>query len=61
MTRPCKISVIMHCFNHGEFLSEAVGSVTNIQREDIELIVVDDGSGPMTERLEKWIRFARRG
>jgi glycosyltransferase involved in cell wall biosynthesis len=34
----------MPCFNHGEFLPEAVASVKKIQREDIELIVIDDGS-----------------
>lgn len=44
MTRPCKVSVIMPCFNHGEFLPEAVASVKSIKRDDIELIVVDDGS-----------------
>src|SRR5579862_4980892 len=44
MNKSCKMSVIMPCFNHGEFLSEAVTSVSNIKRDDIELIVVDDGS-----------------
>jgi glycosyltransferase involved in cell wall biosynthesis len=44
MSKSCKISVVMPCFNHGEFLPEAVASVTNIKRDDIELIVVDDGS-----------------
>jgi glycosyltransferase involved in cell wall biosynthesis len=34
----------MPCFNHGEFLLEAVRSVIKIKRDDIELIVVDDGS-----------------
>jgi glycosyltransferase involved in cell wall biosynthesis len=34
----------MPCFNHGQFLAEAVRSVTDIKRDDIELIVVDDGS-----------------
>ena len=34
----------MPCFNHGEFLAEAVASVTGIGRDDVELIVVDDGS-----------------
>ena len=43
MSEPC-ISVVIPCFNHGEFLAEAVASVTNIKRDDIELIVVDDGS-----------------
>jgi glycosyltransferase involved in cell wall biosynthesis len=39
-----KVSVIIPCFNHGEFLPEAVDSVTSIPRNDVELIVVDDGS-----------------
>jgi len=48
----CKVSVIVPCFNHGEFLPEAVASVNNIQREDIELIVVDDGSTDERTRKE---------
>ena len=44
MVTAYKLSVIVPCFNHGEFLSEAVASVKNIKRDDIELIVVDDGS-----------------
>src|SRR6185437_4806309 len=32
------------CFNHGEFLPEAVASVLAMKRDDVELIVVDDGS-----------------
>ena len=44
MTKPCKVSVVIPCFNHGEFLREAVCSATAIERDDIELIVVDDGS-----------------
>lgn len=39
-----KVSVIIPCFNHGEFLPEAVASVTSMNRDDVELIVVDDGS-----------------
>jgi glycosyltransferase involved in cell wall biosynthesis len=38
------VSVIIPCFNHGEFLPEAVASVAAIERPDVELIVVDDGS-----------------
>ena len=52
MGESCKMSVIMPCFNHGEFLPEAVASVKNIQREDIELIVVDDGSTDERTRQE---------
>jgi glycosyltransferase involved in cell wall biosynthesis len=44
MTSLCRISVVMPCFNHGEFLPEAVTSVTSIGRDDMELIIVDDGS-----------------
>jgi glycosyltransferase involved in cell wall biosynthesis len=44
MTARCKISVVMPCFNHGEFLAEAVASVVGLGREDVELIVVNDGS-----------------
>lgn len=52
MTRFCKFSVIMPCFNHGEFLREAVGSVKNSKRKDVELIVVDDGSTDERTRKE---------
>jgi len=44
MDRSLKISVVIPCFNHGEFLPEAVASVTGLDRRDAELIVVDDGS-----------------
>src|ERR1019366_6284284 len=52
MTMSCKVSVIMPCFNHGEFLAEAVASVTEIGRDDVELIVVDDGSTDERTRQE---------
>src|ERR1700676_3410728 len=52
MSRSCKMSVIMPCFNHGKFLREAVRSVINIQRDDVELVVVDDGSTDEHTRQE---------
>ena len=52
MIKSYKMSVIIPCFNHGEFLPEAVGSVKNIKRDDIELIVVDDGSTDERTRKE---------
>ncbi|HEV2223907.1 MAG TPA: glycosyltransferase [Candidatus Acidoferrales bacterium] len=40
-----KVSVVIPCFNHGEFLPEAVASVVaSPERDDVEIIVVDDGS-----------------
>jgi glycosyltransferase involved in cell wall biosynthesis len=44
MKKSPTVSVVMPCYNHGEFVVEAVESVTNLRRQDFELIVVDDGS-----------------
>lgn len=52
MTESPKVSVIIPCFNHGEFLPEAVASVTGGKRDDIEIIVVDDGSTDQRTRTE---------
>ena len=52
MNDSVRVSVVIPCFNHGEFLPEAVGSVANMKREDIELIVVDDGSTDERTRKE---------
>jgi glycosyltransferase involved in cell wall biosynthesis len=52
MTKSYKVSVVIPCFNHGEFLPEAVASVTDIKRDDVELIVVDDGSTDERTRRE---------
>jgi glycosyltransferase involved in cell wall biosynthesis len=53
MSRPVKVSVVMPCFNHGKFLQEAVESVMRVGRDDLELIVVDDGS--TDERTRKGV------
>lgn len=52
MSKPCKVSIVIPCFNHGEFLSDAVSSTTAIGRDDIESIVVDDGSTDERTRRE---------
>lgn len=44
MNRPVTVSVVIPCFNHGQYLPEAVGSVEAFGRDDVEMIVVDDGS-----------------
>ena len=60
MTKSCKISIVIPCFNHGEFLPEAVASVTQIERADVELILVDDGSTDEQTR-EKLDKLAAQG
>ena len=42
MTEAPRIAVIVPCFNDGELVAEAVSSV--IEREPVELVVVDDAS-----------------
>lgn len=59
MSAACKVSVVIPCFNHGEFLPEAVTSVTSINRDDVELIVVDDGSTDERTRQEVDALIAR--
>jgi len=39
-----KVSVIIPCYNQGQFLDEAVQSVLNQRYTDIEIIIVNDGS-----------------
>ena len=52
MNKSCKVSVVIPCFNHGEFVQEAVASVIDAKRGDMELIVVDDGSTDQRTRRE---------
>jgi glycosyltransferase involved in cell wall biosynthesis len=52
VSKSFNISVVIPCFNHGEFLPEAAASVTRLNRADVELIVVDDGSTDARTRQE---------
>jgi GT2 family glycosyltransferase/SAM-dependent methyltransferase len=64
------VSVVIPCFNLGAYLDEAVQSVLAQTRQDLELLVVDDGSDdPVTQHLlasyrrprTRIIRTANRG
>jgi len=39
-----KLSVIIPCFNHGNYIQEAIDSVLSLEDDEIEIIIVDDGS-----------------
>jgi GT2 family glycosyltransferase len=43
-TTPVRLSIVIPCFDHGEFLVEAVASAERSLGEPYELIVIDDGS-----------------
>jgi glycosyltransferase involved in cell wall biosynthesis len=43
MTSP-RVAVIVPCFNHGEFLPDALRSVRQQTLRDIDVLIVDDGS-----------------
>ena len=39
-----RVTVVIPCFNHGQFLDEAVESALAQTFQDLEVVIVDDGS-----------------
>lgn len=46
-----KITVLMPCYNAGEYISEAISSVLNQTFRDFELLIVNDGSTDKTAEI----------
>ncbi|UOQ67734.1 glycosyltransferase family 2 protein [Hymenobacter volaticus] len=54
------ISVIIPCYNHGSYLSEALASVQQQDYPAIEVIVIDDGSTDITRSVAQdhpWVKY----
>lgn len=58
-----RVSVIIPCFNGEEFIDRSISSVFEQNYQNIELIVVDDGSSDKSkDRILSWeMRFSSKG
>jgi glycosyltransferase involved in cell wall biosynthesis len=52
------VSIIIPCFNHGQYIDEAIQSVLNSTHKNLEIVVVNDGSTDnfTNELLHNYIR-----
>ncbi len=52
LTHPIKLSVVIPCYNHGEFILQAIASVESCQAKVYEILIVNDGStDPLTQKV----------
>jgi len=51
MTAGPAVSVILNCYNHQDYVSEAIESVLRQTHRDLELIIIDNGSTDGTRKV----------
>lgn len=52
LTYPIQLSVVIPCYNHGEFILQAIASVESCQAKVYEILIVNDGStDPLTQKV----------
>jgi glycosyltransferase involved in cell wall biosynthesis len=52
LTHTIKLSVVIPCYNHGEFILQAIASVESCQAKVYEILIINDGStDPLTQQV----------
>jgi glycosyltransferase involved in cell wall biosynthesis len=52
LTHPIKLSVVIPCYNHGEFILQAIASVESCPAKVYEILIINDGStDPLTQQV----------